>query len=316
MKKLYLLLITLCASFSAFSQVDSVIVFRPGPGVNDSTDQGGLNGGKDAFAVEDPPTNNYADHPAVYATPVSNCNQTHVISFIQFDLTTLPDTVDSVFVVFTHMAQTNYCYSNCVADFYFAAVTQPWYEQTLNYSNQPAHDTAFYGPIPLSFPDTAQVRRFNITNMYNLWKQGTVPNNGFAVYSPTIGCNNAAISFYAYSSDDTANSNLNRPYLEVHFTVDTGVALNLEESLAAQLKLKAYPNPANGELNISFTTRAASEVSYMITDMMGRVLLEEKMEAVPGKQNIKLPLNGLTPGMYCYRLSTKEGTVIDKFIKQ
>jgi hypothetical protein len=314
-KQLYLLLITLCASFSAFSQIDSVIIFRPGPGLNDSTDQGGVNGGKDAFVHESYPVDNFGTSPGLGATPISDCNQTHMQSFIQFDLGTLPDTVDSVFVGFQFLDQITYCISNCVADFYFAAITQEWYEQTVAYGNKPSYDTAFYGPITISFPDSAGNGEFNITNMYNLWKSGTVTNYGFAIYSTTIGCNNACIMFYPYSSDDTTDT-MNRPYLKVHFTADTTSSTNIGKTVAEQIGLKAYPNPATNELNLTFTTHEAETVSYVITDMTGRTMINEKKQVSAGKQQISIPTNKLAPGMYCYRLSTKDGTVNQKFIRQ
>jgi|GEM_PF-1634236 len=190
----------------------SPIIFRPGPGLNDGTDQGGIAGGKDAFVYQGATTTNYGDDPQLVALPISDCNATHFVGYIQFDLTSLPAVVDSVFVVFKHYPETSYCYSGCNADFYFARVLAPWNEMTINYDNQPAHDTAFYGPVNISFPNDFGERAYNITSAYNLWKSGTVQNYGMAIYSTTITCNNAAISFDVHSSDDTAN----RPYLKIY----------------------------------------------------------------------------------------------------
>lgn len=314
-KKFYPMLILLLSSLCASAQLDSTIIFRPGPGLNDSTDQGGINGGKDVFVHETYTTTNYGNSSAIEVTPISNCNQTHMQSFMQFDLTTLPDTVDSVFVGFKHLDQINYCLSNCTADFYFAAITQEWYEQDVTYGNRPAFDTAFYGPITISFPDTAATREYNITNMYNLWKSGTIPNYGFALYSTTIGCNNACIMFYTYSSDDTAEAN--RPYLKVRFTADTTDPSSITSSFAEQTQVKLYPNPAKNELNVSFNYPAGNEAEYIITDMLGQAVIKERIvTANPGKQNTKIDIQRLPHGMYCYKLQTARGTVTHKFLKQ
>ncbi|HEU4718079.1 MAG TPA: DNRLRE domain-containing protein, partial [Bacteroidia bacterium] len=215
----FLLSAALLAAFSVTAQ-QNITVYQPGPGMNDSTDQGGLNGGKDTWDYDGMPGSNYAQDIYFYATPISNCNQTHVRCYIQFDLSTLPFNPDSVFFGVTHYDHTSYCYSNCDADFYFHAITSPWYEQTLTYYNTPSIDTAFYGPINITFPNSFGQREYNITAMYNLWKDGVVPNYGFEIESNTVGCNNAAVMFYAHSSDDTSAAA--RPYLKVYSSA-TGV---------------------------------------------------------------------------------------------
>ena len=114
---LYSLAFLLITSHAAFAQ--DTIIFRPGPGANDSTDQGGLTGGKDVWVYEGDPASNFGTTPYIEALPISNCNATHTSAFIQFDLSTLPANVDSAFVVFNHYSHTTYCYSGCDANFYF-----------------------------------------------------------------------------------------------------------------------------------------------------------------------------------------------------
>ena len=66
---------------------------------------------------------------------------------------------------------------------------------TLTQQNEPTEDTSsFYGPIPISFPNDYQIQEYNITSAYNAWKTGALPNYGFTVYSPNVGCNNAAVT--------------------------------------------------------------------------------------------------------------------------
>lgn len=288
MKRINILLVLLISLQYLWAQ--SPITFRPGPGANDSTDQGGLNGGKDNWVYQGN-TLNYADHGGLVALPISNCNQTHCQGFIQFDLATLPANVDSVFVGFNHASHTSYCYSGCDANFYFARVTQMWYEQTMNYSNKPTFDTAFYGPINIKFPNDFKERKYDITYMYRLWKSGTVPNYGMAIYSTTVTCNNAAVSFTVNSSDDTATSH--RPYLLVypHSTV------GYESAAQSEPGFILYPNPA-GNL---FTVQANASVvgsNYRITDLMGKVMQYGSLNA----ETMQLDITGLAKGVYLFTM--------------
>ncbi len=293
MKRNHILLILLICLQYLWAQ--SPITYRPGPGANDSTDQGGLNGGKDNWVYQGNALN-YADHPGLVALPISNCNQTHCQGFIQFDLTTLPANVDSVFVGFTHTPHTTYCYSGCDADFYFARVTQPWYEQTMNYANKPTFDTAFYGPINIKFPNDFKERKYNITSMYKLWKAGTVPNYGMAVFSKTVTCNNAAVSFTVYSSDDTAASH--RPYLLVypHSTVGTGY------SDVSEPMLTLYPNPASTRLTAQVNDAVIGS-AYRLSDVTGHVLQTGTLTT----ENTVLDMTFLAAGVYLF---TVEGSTL------
>jgi len=157
-------------------------------------------------------TNNGAsDYLAGY--PISNCNTANAIAYIKFDLSSYPDTVDKVNLVVEHLPHTNYCYSNCQADFYFYPVLEPWDEMTITYNNRPTLDTTpVYGPINISFPNDLGQQKYDITDLYRKWKSGSLANYGLAIYSPTVGCNNAAASFLVYSSENTSHPG---PSLEI-----------------------------------------------------------------------------------------------------
>ncbi len=303
--------------YAAIGKKDTVIVFRPGPGLNDTTDMGTINAGMDAIVYEGNLSGNYASYQGVAVLPVSNCNNTHETAFMRFDLGTLPDTVDSVFVVFKHVDQTSYCYSNCVADFYFYPVLQPWYESTITYANQPTVDTAFYGPINISFPNTFGWQEYNITPMYRLWRDSLVPNYGMQIMSPTVGCNNAAIGFFAHNSDDPDSSN--RPYLKIYYKVDTGhidspVSVNLFATAKPVMKL--YPNPAQHEMNMLLSATHPGNGWYVITDITGRAVRVEDVQWQAGDNNISLPIGGLDNGLYILQLFTPEGRLTGRVLKE
>lgn len=201
------------------------IMFQPGPGQNNGSDEGGANGGKDSYTTRHSPGANHGAEVLTYADPRSTCNDSDSISFIQFDVSSLPANVDKVYLGVTHVPHTSYCYSNCSADFYFYPVSSQWNEMTISNSNMPAIDTAHpaFGPVHITFPNDLGVQEYDITDIYRAWKSGTVTNNGLAIYSPTVGCNNASV-FFAFKSSDESNAS-QRPYLRIESAAATTVPL-------------------------------------------------------------------------------------------
>ena len=311
MKKILLFSVIMLVALATHAQKDSVTIFRPTPGHNDSTDQGGANGGKDAYVYQYTPDQNY-DSGIIVALPVSNCNNTQANGYLQFDVSGLPSNPDSVFLEVTHIPDTTYCYSNCDAYFYIANVTQQWHENTITFNNKPSQDTThFFGPIHITFPNNFGPRAYNITAIYNKWRNGVVPNYGMVFYSPTVGCNNAAVGFFIHSSDDTdANT---RPYLKIHTTVPNFV----QTPLAQELNLKVYPNPVNQNVNISFIIPFISNAKIVITDIVGKVVFEKEVNDVTDKNiTINIPMQNYATGLYMLNLYTSKGSVSGKIIKQ
>ena len=283
--------------------VDSVIIFQPGSGLNDSTDQGGLQGGKDVQYLGNFPSTNYATDPVIYSYPISNCNEAQANAFIQFDMSTLPDLVDSVKVGFTHWAHTHYCYSNCVADFYFHKVLEPWYEQEVTYNNQPLSDSVpFLGPIHFTFPNDFGQQEYDITDVYNQWKSGALANNGFSIKSPTVGCNNAAVQFTVYSSDDTVVSA--RPYLKVFYKHNT---TSVQDDVEAQDNLVLYPNPSKNQVTIN---NISTPATIQIFNLEGKIVYRQ----TTNKTIETIDVSNLDNALYLIKVISKKSTITKKLL--
>jgi hypothetical protein len=205
------ILLCLCLGSSGFCEE---IIFRPGPGLNNGTDDGSAGSGKDATGGTcNDPGANYGANPTMFAMPVSNgCNSCNSKNFIQFNLNSLPSNVTHVYLGFTHLPLDT-CYSNCTADFYFYPILQSWDEMTVSLSNEPTHGAPVYGPITISTPNNLGNQEYEITSLYQQWKSGATPNYGIEIAATTVGCNNAATMFYVYSSD--AEDSSVRPYLRI-----------------------------------------------------------------------------------------------------
>jgi hypothetical protein len=232
-------------------------------------------------------------------SPRSNCNTSDYKAYYQFDVSGLPATVDSVFFGVMHAPHTNYCYSNCNADFYFYFVTSTWDEMTLAQQNEPTEDTAaFYGPIAISFPNDYQIQEYDITTAYTAWKSGNTPNNGFVVYSPTVGCNNAAVTFNTHTSDDTDSTN--RPYLRIYYPSQAGLDEN-------ELQLTVYPNPFEDYIQVNLTAMD----NYYLADLTGRKIA---IDYDAGNQRIHT--SNLAKGIYLLYVERNGAHTVKKLIKR
>ncbi|GEM_PF-3949214 len=168
--------------------------------------------GKDTMLNRSSPDQNYGARPNIYALTASNCNDSGNIILIQFDLSSLPNNSKEVYLGFTHLPK-SYCYSNCQLNYYFYPVLEAWDEMKVTYNTKPDIDfnKPLFGPITLTVPNDYGTKEYNITNIYRAWKDGSLENHGLAIYSPDGGCNNAAVTFSVYSSDE--DNATRRPYL-------------------------------------------------------------------------------------------------------
>lgn len=314
MKAFYTYVAALIVATSFLAQpveAQTPIIFQPGPGLNDGTDEGSENGGKDAY-MSDADNIAHGTEGTFYILPISTCNSTSYVSLFQFDVSTLPDAVDSVMLVLSHNNPGTYCYSNCVADFHLAVLTEPWSETTVTFSERPAKESIpFYSLLNQSWDDTLGVKEYDITQTYRNWVNETIPNYGFEYYSSTVGCNNAAVTLYGATSDDTINSGANRPYLKIYASV-TGI----KSDLSNQISVRCYPNPATDQANLEFTTTVAQNITVELLDVTGKLIYSHEYTSAVGINKISLPITGVSAGLYFFYLKTNTGIVSGKIIKK
>lgn len=78
-----------------------------------------------------------------------------------------------------------------------------------------------------------------------------------------------------------------------------------------------YPNPVNDNLNISLTLADRSEVSFIVSNLLGqRVLQALGREMDKGKHTEAISTSSLTPGIYLLSVKTSNGEHQFRFIKE
>ncbi|MBI1227839.1 MAG: T9SS type A sorting domain-containing protein [Bacteroidetes bacterium] len=86
--------------------------------------------------------------------------------------------------------------------------------------------------------------------------------------------------------------------------------------LIAQNNIRLYPNPvSDGQFNLDFSAKKTSEVQVQVFDLMGRLVLDEKINASAGENHYRISTEGLINGQFFVRISMAEGQAALKFLK-
>lgn len=80
------------------------------------------------------------------------------------------------------------------------------------------------------------------------------------------------------------------------------------------INLKVYPNPAKENLNISWSSKIQSDVSFKVYDLEGRILLSRRVY-INNQSKVDLRISHLKPGVYLYGLTYEGKSVNGKFTK-
>ena len=65
-----------------------------------------------------------------------------------------------------------------------------------------------------------------------------------------------------------------------------------------------YPNPSNGNFNISYVSKAAETVSVTMTDITGRLFYDQKWQVTTGGNTKNVAIDNIPAGIYFTRIST------------
>ncbi|MFK7947918.1 MAG: T9SS type A sorting domain-containing protein [Saprospiraceae bacterium] len=80
--------------------------------------------------------------------------------------------------------------------------------------------------------------------------------------------------------------------------------------------VKVYPNPAQDNLTIDFTTSADEDVIITVTDMTGRVLISQNRNVAQGENQLNIDLTNLPQGNYFLQLKSTTTSTIQAIVKQ
>jgi len=75
-----------------------------------------------------------------------------------------------------------------------------------------------------------------------------------------------------------------------------------------------YPNPASNYLNVDVKANNTVEYRIELLDLSGRILRSNSKKAAAGLNHSELELNGLNSGLYLIRISSRNGSYVQKLV--
>jgi len=97
-----------------------------------------------------------------------------------------------------------------------------------------------------------------------------------------------------YSLEVVANGIASDPVSFTTCNAPSGV----KQVIPANSNVAVFPNPAGGHATVVFNSKDGGEYYITLSDLYGRVVLEQNSTAVAGENRHELQLNGIAPGMY------------------
>lgn len=90
--------------------------------------------------------------------------------------------------------------------------------------------------------------------------------------------------------------------------------VGITEENGAGVGLSIYPNPSEGSSVLTLVSDHVTEPLIRITDVLGKLVYENKLQPFSGKQEIRIDLSNNESGVYLLRVITDKGTVTRKMI--
>lgn len=125
---------------------------------------------------------------------------------------------------------------------------------------------------------------------YNCTSTGCTPST--AVVSA-----NRTVSYTAHAATATPGCTIGTS-LKVEFSPAPCTKLDVSEVAKGALEARLHPNPATREAILEFRMLSRETARIRVVDMLGRVVLEENMQAKPGSNQHTIPVSGWAKGMY------------------
>jgi PKD repeat protein len=78
--------------------------------------------------------------------------------------------------------------------------------------------------------------------------------------------------------------------------------------------LSLYPNPTDGELNVSFNVNANQAMNFVVTDLLGKIVQTKSVQAASGSNLVILSTDNLANGMYLLQIGNDTSKQVIQFV--
>lgn len=142
----------------------------------------------------------------------------------------------------------------------------------------------------VSFPYSDNLNRIHIT-------QGSAQNHSYYYFLYDI-----EIGDYPCASNK----------IPVYAVIKNCSGTGIEEGLISDLSV--YPNPSSNVFNIELFSHETISSKYVVADNTGRIIMNESVLLLSGKNKLEVNLSGLSKGIYYLQIINDKGDVHQKLI--
>lgn len=176
---------------------------------------------------------------------------------------------------------------------YTTGMTSPRFNASTSVLNAD-QQSYFHYTSPLAIGNSSSTLEVPITISHNSVMDGNIPMNHYYVKGATL----AAGSF------TTSNC-----------TIPNTCAGVKEDSYSLLSELISSPNPTNDLMMIKFNSASSEMITINVMDISGRIIKEMNFSPVIGENEIKVPTEELSQGMYLLNVSSSKENRTVRIIK-
>lgn len=125
---------------------------------------------------------------------------------------------------------------------------------------------------------------------------------------PDTGRYNLDIQITAYAGFINQTDNID------YYFIDVLEPLSLDEAGSKLHHISASPNPATTYTMISFQAMESQTLNMLVTDLTGKVVMNDNVNVQQGTNNVRLNVNELPAGVYIYSFVTGTTKISRKLI--
>ncbi|MBC7864724.1 MAG: T9SS type A sorting domain-containing protein [Bacteroidia bacterium] len=138
------------------------------------------------------------------------------------------------------------------------------------------------------------------------WNGGTSGCSGISGTPTTAGTYPLTIMVNAYLGGATTPIPQTISYYKIIIAPAVGIAENTVFTFDVKQNM---PNPFSGKTTVRFTVPGEEKVKFCVYSMLGKIIMERKIDAAKGENEIDVDGKNLAGGMYFYTLEYKGKTV-------
>jgi PKD repeat protein len=119
---------------------------------------------------------------------------------------------------------------------------------------------------------------------------------------------------YKFRFDATGGNNVFLDDINIYAGAPSNVnVLGIEEQIAVE-GLSVFPNPTEGELNVTFNVVSPKAMTFVVTDVLGKTIQTQNIQAATGSNAVILSTQGIASGMYLLQIGDGSNKQVVQFM--